>query len=90
MLKFMKALGFLPLVVLMTLAIAQAQAPTTTAQGQIDGRGLYAVLPGDTLYGIADRYGVGLRWLIERNDLSRRARPGDACILHSAWAVFRP
>lgn len=45
------------------------------------GETTVTVQPGESLYQIAERHQVALRWLIERNGLERRAQPGDRIIV---------
>lgn len=46
---------------------AQSQSPT--AQGQVDASGTYSVVAGDTLYGIATRYGLTIAQMTSANAL---------------------
>ena len=50
-------------------SIALAQSPIPTAQGQVDVSGTYAVVAGDTLYGIATRYGMTITQMTNANAL---------------------
>lgn len=49
---------------------AVAQPATPTAQGTLDSSGLYGVQAGDTLYGIATRFGMSVGDLMIANELT--------------------
>ncbi len=53
-----------------------------TAKGVVSGEGLYVVLRGDTLYGIAKRFRVGERTLIQLNQLGDAGRIVTGQTLH--------
>ena len=55
-------------------------APVKTG-GLRPGEQVVTVAAGERLYHIADRHGVELRWLIERNDIVRPIRPGQTLIV---------
>ena len=77
------------------LVIDLEQGTTTTrgqstASPQHSGAQSGPVGPGETtivlgvdesLYQVADQRGISLRWLIERNDFTRRPGPGDRVIV---------
>lgn len=70
---------------------AGAEGPFLTAMGEWNRQNpepkttVHAVRPGDTLSGIARRYGVALRDLMSWNDLNPRSvlRPGQELAVHS-------
>ena len=70
MLKILRLLALSGLFSFGLLNSGFTQDPTPTAQGQIDGTGAYTVVSGDTLYGIAARYGLSVAQLTHLNDLA--------------------
>ncbi|MBC7092399.1 M23 family metallopeptidase [Candidatus Bipolaricaulota bacterium] len=73
------ALLFLPLLLVPFLPSPQAGGPVASPPATTSASPTYVVRPGDTLSGIADRYGVPLAYLVASNGITDPSlvRPGQ-------------
>ncbi|TVR45875.1 MAG: hypothetical protein EA402_03710 [Planctomycetota bacterium] len=66
-------------------AAGSADAPSGFYRAQPQpGETVIVLGPNESLYQVADDRGLSLRWLIERNDFTRRPGPGDRVIVPEA------